>query len=52
VIKSKTRQAGHVPCMDKMRYAIKFWSENLKGRDNSADLRIEWKIISEWILWK
>jgi hypothetical protein len=26
-------QAGHVACVGKMRMCIKFWSQNLKGRD-------------------
>jgi hypothetical protein len=29
---------------------IKFWSENLKGRDHSADLGMEGRLILEWIL--
>jgi len=28
----------------------KFWSENLKGRDLSENLGLDWKIILEWIL--
>jgi len=31
---------------------IKFWSENLKGRDHSEDPGLDGKIILEWILWK
>jgi hypothetical protein len=30
----------------------KFWSENLKGRDHSEDLRVDVKIILERILGK
>jgi hypothetical protein len=30
----------------------KFWSENLKGKDLSEDLGIDWKIILERILEK
>jgi hypothetical protein len=29
---------------------VKFWSENLKGRDHSADLDVDERITSEWIL--
>jgi hypothetical protein len=29
-----------------------FWSENLKGRDHSADLNVEGTIILEWLLEK
>jgi hypothetical protein len=28
----------------------KFWSENLKGRDQSDDLGVDGRIILEWIL--
>jgi hypothetical protein len=31
---------------------MKFWSENLKGRDHSEDLGVDEKIILEWILGK
>jgi len=31
---------------------IKFWSQNLKERDNSDDVGIDQKIILEWILGK
>jgi hypothetical protein len=27
----------------------RFWSENLRVRDHSEDLGIDWKIILEWI---
>jgi hypothetical protein len=30
----------------------KFWSENLKGRDHSEDLRVDGRIILEWVLGK
>jgi hypothetical protein len=30
----------------------KFWSENLKGRDNAEDLGVDGIIILEWILGK
>jgi len=26
-----------------------FWSENVKGRNHSEDLGIDWRIILEWI---
>jgi hypothetical protein len=29
---------------------IKFWPENLKGRDHPEDLDVDVKIILEWIL--
>jgi hypothetical protein len=29
-----------------------FWSQNLKGRDHSEDLRVDGKIILKWILGK
>jgi hypothetical protein len=29
-----------------------FQSENLKGRDHSEDLGLDWRIILEWILEK
>jgi hypothetical protein len=31
---------------------IKFGSENVKGRDHSEDLGVDWRIILEWILEK
>jgi hypothetical protein len=33
-----------------MQIYTKFWSENLKGKDYSEHLVVEWKIILEWIL--
>jgi len=33
--------AGHVARMGEMKMHIKFWSENLKGRDHSEDLGID-----------
>jgi hypothetical protein len=35
-----------------MHTNTKFWSENLKKRDNSEDLGVDEKIILEWILGK
>jgi hypothetical protein len=32
--------------------STKFWSENLKGRDDSEDLGVDRRIILEWILEK
>jgi hypothetical protein len=29
---------------------IKFWSETLKGRDHSEDVRIDGKIVFKWVL--
>jgi hypothetical protein len=34
------------------RKHTKFWSENLKGRDNLEDLGIDGRIILEWIIEK
>jgi hypothetical protein len=31
---------------------VRFWSENLKGRDHSKDLDVDGKIILEYILRK
>jgi hypothetical protein len=31
---------------------IKFWSGNLKGRDHSEDLRVNGRIVLDWILGK
>jgi hypothetical protein len=30
----------------------KFWSENLKGRDNSEDKGVDGRIILDWMLQK
>jgi hypothetical protein len=30
----------------------KFWSENLKESDSSADLDVDGSIILKWILWE
>jgi hypothetical protein len=30
----------------------KLWSENLKGRDHSEDLRVDERIMLEWMLEK
>jgi hypothetical protein len=35
---------------EKWEMFIKFWSENLKGRDHSEDLGVDERIILEWIL--
>jgi hypothetical protein len=43
------RCGGHVACMGETRN-IKFWSENLKGRDESEDLCVDGKITLEQIL--
>jgi hypothetical protein len=47
--KSRTRWTEHVARMREMR--TKFWSENLKGSDNSEDLDVD-RIISGRILGK
>jgi hypothetical protein len=44
--------AGHVARMKTIRNAYKYWTENLKGRDNSEDLGIDERLILEWILGK
>jgi hypothetical protein len=31
---------------------MKFWSENLRGRDHAKELSANYKIILEWILGK
>jgi hypothetical protein len=38
--------------MGEIRNTRKFWSENLKGTDQSEDLSIGGRIILEWILEK
>jgi len=51
VVKSRRlRFAGHVACMKRWKMHMKFWSENLKGRDHLEDLGIGERIILEWIL--
>jgi hypothetical protein len=42
----RMRSVGHVQCTGEMRYAYKFWPENLK------DVGVDRKIILEWILGK
>jgi hypothetical protein len=39
---------GHVSCMGEMRnsYRLKFYSENLNGRDHLGDLGTDVKVIS------
>jgi len=45
VIKSRVmRWAGHVARMEAMRNAYNKWSKNLKGRDHSEDLGIDYNI--------
>jgi len=44
--------ADHVARMEEMRNTIKFWLENLKGRDHAEDLGRDGKISLEWILRK
>jgi hypothetical protein len=39
--------AGHV-----VRMLTRFWTENLKGRDHAKDLRVDGRIILEWVLGK
>jgi hypothetical protein len=36
---------GHAKRMGEMKYVYKFWSENLKGRDNSEDLGVDGVVI-------
>jgi hypothetical protein len=49
LIKSRTRWAGHVACMGRLR---NFYSVNMKERDHFGDLGIDGKIILKWILGK
>jgi len=34
----------------KKRTALKFWSQNLKGRDYKEDLGVDGMVILEWII--
>jgi hypothetical protein len=49
VTKSKRmRWAGHVACTGKCEMHTRFWSESLKGRNQTDDLGIDGRIL-EWI---
>jgi hypothetical protein len=38
--------------MGEMRNAYKILFPNVKGKDHSEDLRVDGKVILEWIFWK
>jgi hypothetical protein len=48
----RIRMAGHVARVGDMRNIYKFWSENLKGKDQTEDLDVDGRIILEWYLGK
>jgi hypothetical protein len=51
VLKSRRmRWEGRVTCTREMIMYMKFWSENLKGRDHSEDVGVDGRIILEWII--
>jgi hypothetical protein len=53
VTKSKRmRWTGQVARMVEVKKHTKFCPENMKGKDHSEDLGVDWKIILEWILEK
>jgi len=49
-IKSRTlRWAGDVPRMEELRNAYRTVVGNLKGKDHSEDLGVDWRLILKWI---
>jgi len=48
----KSRRLMGWSCSTDMRWEMRteFWLKNLKGRDHSEDLSIDWREIIEWIL--
>jgi hypothetical protein len=53
MIKSRgIKWAGNVAGMGEMRNVSKFWLESLRGRDQSEDLGVGWRIILKCILRK
>jgi hypothetical protein len=51
VIKSRRmRKAGHICHMEEMRNVTEILLEGLKGREHSEDMRLNRRIILEWIL--
>jgi hypothetical protein len=46
----KMRWAGSIARMGESEMHTILWMEYMKGRDHSEELRVDWKIILEWIL--
>jgi hypothetical protein len=41
---------GECSTHGEMRNAQKFWLESLRGRDQSQDLGVDWRVILKWIM--
>jgi hypothetical protein len=48
----RIRRVGHIQCREKLKIHIKYYSQNLKGRENLEELHMDVIIITKEILQK